>query len=327
MDKLKNIHKKGIAHFDINTNNIMINYNKKFLLDSFISTNTDYIYHHKDQMIRNKPILTINNINKQHMNHIYNEPIKKCKHDDQHLYVPSVNIYDFGECKFFFNNTDFIFLRTNRGNEIFSAPELLINTHKNINKYKSNLSNNKRIKSKNKINNIIQNNKNHIRKCKIFIKCREKQKSKLLFYVFYKKKRKKSIYPFNYVQHLIFKMKRKLKNLYILKKKKKKIFLTDIWLLGLLLYEMITKKQVFNLSNFLYIKLYKRKDLLKNIINNNIDQHFKYIKYLLYNTINFNIKNRKSLNDLRRQTYALYNLYMNILRKHQIVLQILNQVE
>ncbi|ETW28451.1 hypothetical protein PFFCH_04083 [Plasmodium falciparum FCH/4] len=264
----------------------MINYNKKFLLDSFISTNTDYIYHHKDQMIRNKPILTINNINKQHMNHIYNEPIKKCKHDDQHLYVPSVNIYDFGECKFFFNNTDFIFLRTNRGNEIFSAPELLINTHKNINKYKSNLSNNKRIKSKNKINNIIQNNKNHIRK--------------------YEKKIKKFIY---------------------FKKKKKKIFLTDIWLLGLLLYEMITKKQVFNLSNFLYIKLYKRKDLLKNIINNNIDQHFKYIKYLLYNTINFNIKNRKSLNDLRRQTYALYNLYMNILRKHQIVLQILNKVE
>ncbi|SOV83095.1 protein kinase, putative [Plasmodium sp. gorilla clade G3] len=329
INKLKNIHNKGIAHFDINTNNIMINYNKTFLLDSFVSTNIDYIYH-KNEIIRNKHIPTINNINNQHINHTDNKSIKKCKNCHQHLYIPSVNIYDLGECKFFFNSTDFMFLRTNRGNEIYSAPELMMNSHKNINKYNCNVFNNETIKNMNKINNIIQNNKNHISKCKIFIKCRgrkkKKKKKKLLFYIFYKKM-KKSTYTFNYVLHLIFRMKRKLKNIYIFKKKKKKIFLTDTWLLGLLLYEMITKKQLFNVSNFLYIKLYKRKDLLKNIINNNINQHFKYIKYLLYNTINFNIKNRKSLNDLRRQTYALYNLYMSILRKHQTVLQKLNKVE
>ncbi|CRG95842.1 protein kinase, putative [Plasmodium gallinaceum] len=304
LEQIINIHKRGIIHFDINTYNILMNYKKKVPL---LFYNNNYIndFPHRKKC-NNIKILCFHkklfSLVKTKKKYIFKELILKrnkwLNKNFKILYVPSVVINDFGESKSFYNNKNFLFFRKNRGNEILASPELMINNVKNVNKKRSNSSiipnykNYKKIAYRNNALSICKNKTYKKRKKYVFL-------NNLSIFSFYK-----------YVSKIRIMIIKRLKKKYKFQKRKEKIFKSDVWLLGMLLFEIITNKNLMNVHNFLYIKIYEKKDILDRIIDKTFNNQFKKIRELLNFFFQFELKKRKNLRFIYKQSKILYNFYM-----------------
>ncbi|KEG03011.1 serine/threonine protein kinase [Plasmodium vinckei vinckei] len=316
------VHKKKIIHFDINTCNILIDFKKTYPLlmrKKYKIKKNNYNNHsNTKQTLKNfqsqivmrngfveneretnldfiLPSYQINSSRYKKQNKLYNsfdismasfnyrqyfKNIMK-KKDCQHIVVPSIVISDFGESKFFLRDTDFIFFRTNRGNEMLIAPELLTNK-------------NKFTYSKNKYKDMGKRSRKHSFVPLKFYKCLKK------------------------IKMLI---KKKLENQKKFQKKKINMSKSDIWLLGLLLYEMITNESLFNYYNFIYIKIYEKKELLNELINKKIKTRFKELKYFFNFFFQFDLKKRKDLYEIYNESIKIYNFYSNKLESKEEILK------
>ncbi|SCM17780.1 protein kinase, putative [Plasmodium berghei] len=277
------------------------------------------------------------------------------KKDCQHIAIPSIVISDFGESKFFLRDTDFIFFRKNRGNEILAAPELLINKNKYIyskNKYKIEKKNGKEdteIKSRKAIqdsfyfenipqNIIFQNEQSEMNyfystitcfenNCKFSCLNTKNDKIRILRYnnINMKKSlRKNSIVSlefYKYLKKIKMLIKKKLGNQKKLQKKKINMSKSDIWSLGSLLYEMITNESLFNYYNFIYIKIYEKKELLNELINKKIKTQFKELKYFFNFFFQFDLKKRKDVYEIYKESIKIYNFYSNKLESKEEILK------
>ncbi|CAD2106501.1 serine/threonine protein kinase [Plasmodium vinckei petteri] len=316
------VHKKKIIHFDINTCNILIDFKKTCPLLMYkkykIKKNNCINHGNTKQTLKNTqsqiimrnsfvenerktnldfilPSYQINSSSYKKQNKLYNsfdismasfnyrqyfKRIMK-KKDCQHIVVPSIVISDFGESKFFLRDTDFIFFRKNRGNEMLTAPELLTNK-------------NKYTYSKNKYKDIAKSLRKHSLVPLKFYKCLKK------------------------IKMLI---KKKLENQKNFQKKQISMSKSDIWLLGSLLYEMITNESLFNYYNFIYIKIYEKKELLNELINKKIKTRFKEMKYFFNFFFQFDLKKRKDLYEIYQESIKIYNFYSNKLKSKEEILK------
>ncbi|VTZ66454.1 protein kinase, putative [Plasmodium chabaudi chabaudi] len=322
IEQIMYVHKKKIIHFDINTCNILIDFKKTCPLlmckkyktkknnnINHVNTKQDLKNTRSQIVMRNcfvenerktnldfiRPSYQINNSSYKKQNKFYNnidismasfnyrqyfKRIMK-KKDCQYIVVPSIVISDFGESKFFLRDTDFIFFRKNRGNEMLAAPELLTNK-------------NKYTHSKSKHKNVAKSLRKHSFVSLEFYKCLKKVKMMI---------------------------KKKLENQKKFQKKKINMSKSDIWLLGSLLYEMITNDSLFNYYNFIYIKIYEKKELLNELINKKIKMRFKELKYFFKFFFQFDLKKRKDLYEIYQESIKIYNFYFNQLKSKEEILK------
>ncbi|ETB59786.1 serine/threonine protein kinase [Plasmodium yoelii 17X] len=276
------------------------------------------------------------------------------KKDCQHIVIPSIVISDFGESKFFLRDTDFIFFRKNRGNEILAAPELFINKNKYIyskNKYKIEKKNGKEdteIKARKKIqgsfyfentpkNLIFQNEQNEMNYFYTTIyfennykfSCLNTKNNKIGILRYNninvkKGLRKHSIVSFKFykcLKKIKMLIKKKLENQKKFQKKKINMSKSDIWSLGSLLYEMITNESLFNYYNFIYIKIYEKNELLNELINKKIKTRFKELKYFFNFFFQFDLKKRKDIYEIYQESIKIYNFYSNKLKNKEKILK------
>ncbi|ANQ06532.1 Serine/threonine protein kinase [Plasmodium coatneyi] len=255
--------------------------------------------------------------------------------------LPSIVINDFGESKAFFSNKDFLFFRTSRGNEMMSAPELMkmgagkekrgmdTATHNHMFGRSAGLAT--KWLSRGIHNRITANSAN----LKIIVRMGSSQSI-----IGRKKKtnhssvgrsdphrltiRKAS--PFRYCNKQIDEMKRLLKKKLlkrrIFHRRRRDIQKSDVWLLGFLLFEMITNEPLTNECNiFLYIKIDQRKDLLDKMINEKIDNNLKKIKKFFHLFFQFDVRKRKSIDEIYAHCGELFLYYDAKLKRHSELLK------
>ncbi|SBS98008.1 protein kinase, putative [Plasmodium malariae] len=362
VEQIMSIHKRGIVHFDINTSNILMNYSE--LIPLLICCNTS----HKKVMFSEKGEVsfpkecntspnavatysytatsavistTVNvsglqrkddNIMIRYLN-VPQVPaicVESRKVSIGHglIYIPSIVINDFGESKFFFNNNDFLFFRINRGNEILSSPELMMNN--NWRKKVCHV-----VTKGAHVGKETNNRGNECAKFKNIIKRRDK-----LLAPFTRKNNcnriRKRTNSFGSYESLSFKpckclekivaiIKKKLQKKHKFEKRKMYIQKSDIWLLGCVLFEMFTNESLMHVHNFLYIKIYEKKDLLDEIIYKKIKNNFEEIYHFFNYFFQFDLKKRKSLNDIYIHIKVIYNTYVKKLKKERELLRIIQR--
>ncbi|CRH03813.1 protein kinase, putative [Plasmodium relictum] len=302
LEQIINIHNRGITHFDINAYNILINSKKKVPLLIYNNNYINEFFHYKKCnnikiLCFYKNLFSIQKIKKKYFfKKLISKRNKRFSKNYKITYVPSIVINDFGESKFFFNNKNFVFFRKNRGNEILASPELMNKNVQNINQKRSKTSIIPNYKNYKKVN---RNNTLTIFRNKV---CKRKK------YIFLNSV---SLFSFNkYVTKIRIMIMKKLKKKYKFQKRKEKIYKSDVWILGTLLYEIITNKSLMNAYNFLYIKIYEKKNILDKIIDRTINNQFKKVKEFLNYFFQFKLKKRKNLNYIYSQSKILCNYYM-----------------
>ncbi|CAA9986843.1 protein kinase, putative [Plasmodium knowlesi strain H] len=394
------IHRRRITHFDINSSNILVNYNgsalsslnEKALFDgapyrrngyhkkgeeflqegkktcfSFFAPWMNYLTRSgkkvktKKMEITGKSGSTEENLNSMNNNttgginldrmrlvpssQCYATPVQR-RHISSMGEVPnlpSIVINDFGESKAFFSNKDFLFFRTSRGNEMMAAPELMkmgarkekrgcgtvldnhmfrINTADSARKWR-------RVKMYNRIKGNSSNFKIVIRmvRSQSIIGLKKKESHSSVGRSNPHRLNIRKISPFRYCKKQIDEMKgllkKKLLKRQIFRTRRRDIQKSDVWLLGFLLFEMITNEALTNECNniFLYIKIDQRKDLLDKMINKKIDNNLKKIKKFFHFFFQFDVRKRKSIDEIYAHCRQLYLYYDAKLRRHSELLK------
>ncbi|EUD66472.1 serine/threonine protein kinase [Plasmodium inui San Antonio 1] len=394
------IHRRQIIHFDINSSNILINYDRSAVSplngkapfdasprrrnghhkkgenplqmgnnpsSSFFAPQMSYLTHSCKKIKttkmerRAKSGSTEENLNPMKNNttgginldrmsfvptsHCYATAVQR-KHVPSMGEVPnlpSIVINDFGESKAFFSNKDFLFFRTCRGNEMMAAPELMkMGTRKEKRRGDTATDNHifrsrtaglatKWLSREGAHNRITANSANF----KIVVPMGSSQAIIVL------KKNKKSHNhvgrsdpqrltirkesPFRYCKQ-IDEMKRLLKKKLLKRRnfhrRRRDIQKSDVWLLGFLLFEMITNEALTNECNiFLYIKIDQTKDLLDKMINKKIDKNLKKIKKFFHFFFQFDVRKRKSIDEIYAHCVQLYLYYDAKLKRHSELLK------
>ncbi|GAW82897.1 protein kinase [Plasmodium gonderi] len=250
--------------------------------------------------------------------------------------VPHIVISDFGECKTFFSNKDFLFFRKNRGNELMAAPELMKRgTGKTTKKWNST---DERLMGINRTMDVITNwtEKPLFLKFEITnpasfkfsirmensqnITCSKKKKNKVNAGkkgISYCTIRKLSSFRFcKHIEKIKTRLKRKLTKERIFQKRRRDIQKSDVWLIGFLLFEMITNETLTNEYNFfLYIKICERRYLLDKIVKKKIGKNMKKIQNFFTFFFQFDPNKRKSLEEIYAQSNLLYHYYVKKMKK------------
>ncbi|SCO74743.1 protein kinase, putative [Plasmodium vivax] len=253
----------------------------------------------------------------------------------------SIVINDFGESKAFFSNKDFLFFRTNRGNEMMAAPELM---KMGVGKEKRGgdtatdkqmlLSRTAGLATKWMRRGAASRVTANSAKFKIAARMGSSQsiiglKGKKCHssvgrsYPLKLAIRKAS--PFRYCKQ-IDEMKRLLKKKLVKRRtfhrRRRDIQKSDVWLLGFLLFEMLTNEALTNECNlFLYIKIDQRRDLLDKMINKKIDNNLRKIKKFFHFFFQFDVRKRKSLDEIYAHCGQLYRYYDEKLKRHSELLK------
>ncbi|SBT44982.1 protein kinase, putative [Plasmodium ovale wallikeri] len=258
-------------------------------------------------------------------------------HRFESIYVPSIVIGDFGESKFFFSNKDFLFFRANRGNEMLAAPELMVG-----------MLNRKQRKQCRQRMNWMHGGCNHRRKYRCILKsirthplssersnnwrgsCRRDLDDRCArFRVLGKsvilKGRSRGEDPAHvmskYVERVKGVIKEMLQNRHTFLRRRRNMQKSDVWLLGCLLYEMVSGECLLNGCNFLYIKIYKKKKFLDEIIRRKIKKQHKAVKQLFNYFFHFSLKKRKSLGEIHTHLKLLYRMYVEKIKKEIVLLK------
>ncbi|KJP89012.1 serine/threonine protein kinase [Plasmodium fragile] len=257
--------------------------------------------------------------------------------------LPSIVINDFGESKAFFSNKDFLFFRTSRGHEMMAAPELMkmgagkekwggdTATDNHVFRCRTVGLATNRLRREGAHNRITTNVANF----KIVVRMESNQSI-----IGLKKKKSHSnvggsdlhkltirkASPFRCYKQ-IDEMKRMLKKKLLKRRtchrRRRDIQKSDVWLLGFLLFEMITNEALTNECNniFLYIKIDQRKDLLDKMINKKIDNNLKKIKKFFHFFFQFDVRKRKTMEEIYVHCGQLYLYYDAKLKRHSELLK------
>ncbi|SBS87223.1 protein kinase, putative [Plasmodium ovale curtisi] len=252
--------------------------------------------------------------------------------------VPSIVIGDFGESKFFFSNKDFLFFRANRGNEMLAAPELMVRM----------LSRKQRKQWRQRMNLMHDGGCNHRCKYHWILKslrthplssergnnwrgsCRRDLDERCARFTVLGKRvtmkgRNRGEDPAHvmnkYVERIKGVIKEMLQKRHTFLRRRRNMRKSDVWLLGCLLYEMVTSECLLNGCNLLYIKIYKKKKFLDEMIRKKLKKQPKAVKQFFNYFFHFSLKKRKSLGEIHTHLKLLYHMYVEKIKKEIVLLK------